>query len=257
MRRPEATRGRQPTDKFGCTDLPTRSSPPDLRESCRVRWSMPLADPKTYLAPLIAELQKPWPKNRTVNVVCHGHSVPAGYFKTPVVQTFDAYPHLLHRRLKAQLPHAVLNVIVTAIGGENSESGAARFEKDVLSLRPDLVTLDYALNDRALGLEKAERAWSQMIEAAKSRGIKVILLTPTGDSSARWADPSDPLSRHAAQVRALAERHSVALADSLAAFERYVLGGGKLTDLLSQVNHPSRLGHDLVVGELLRWFPSV
>ncbi len=213
-------------------------------------------DPQTYLAPLTAELKKTWPQNRTVNLVCHGHSVPAGYFKTPVVQTFDAYPHLLHRRVKAQFPHAVFNVIVTAIGGENSEQGAARFERDVLALRPDLVTIDYALNDRGLGLPKAERAWSQMIESAKSRGIKVVLLTPTGDTSSRWADPSDPLSQHATQVRTLAERHGVALADSLSAFERYVAGGGKLTDLMSQVNHPSRLGHDLVVGELLRWFPE-
>ncbi len=217
---------------------------------------MPPANPQAYLAPLTAELKKTWPQNRTVNLVCHGHSVPAGYFKTPVVQTFDAYPHLLHRRVKAQFPHAVMNVIVTAIGGENSEQGAARFERDVLSLRPNLVTIDYALNDRGLGLPKAERAWSQMIESAKSRGIKVVLLTPTGDTSVRWADPSDPLSQHAAQVRALAERHGVALADSLSAFERYVSGGGKLTDLMSQVNHPSRLGHDLVVGELLRWFPE-
>ena len=35
--------------------------------------------------------------NHTVNLVCHGHSVLAGYFKTPEVRTFDAYPYLLHR----------------------------------------------------------------------------------------------------------------------------------------------------------------
>ena len=47
-----------------------------------------------------------------------------------------------------QFPHAVLNVIVTAIGGEDSIAGAARFERDVLALRPAVVTIDYALNDR-------------------------------------------------------------------------------------------------------------
>jgi acyl-CoA thioesterase I len=217
---------------------------------------MPLPDPKTYLVPLLSELQKPWPGNRTLNLVVHGHSVPAGYFKTPEVRPFDSYPHLWHRRLKAQFPHAVLNVIVTAIGGENSESGAARFERDVLSLRPDLITIDYALNDRRLGLEKAARAWSQMIEAAKAKNIPLILLTPTGDTSARWGDSTDPLWQHAAQIRRLAERHGVGLADSLAAFERYIIGSGKLADLMSQVNHPNRLGHDLVTGELMRWFPE-
>ncbi|MEK5235702.1 hypothetical protein NST99_08380 [Paenibacillus sp. FSL L8-0470] len=32
---------------------------------------------------------------RTLNIVCHGHSVPSGYFATPIVDTFHAYPHLL------------------------------------------------------------------------------------------------------------------------------------------------------------------
>lgn len=36
-----------------------------------------------YLSPIIDELAKRWPDNRTVNIVCHGHSVPSGYFATP------------------------------------------------------------------------------------------------------------------------------------------------------------------------------
>src|ERR1035438_8926749 len=42
-----------------------------------------LADERSYLADVCAELVKSWPTNRTVNLVCHGHSVPAGYAKTP------------------------------------------------------------------------------------------------------------------------------------------------------------------------------
>jgi len=70
------------------------------------------------------------------------------FHKTPVVDTFNAYPHLLHLGLKERFPFAVINVAVTAIGGENSESGAARFERDVLNRKPDVITIDYALNDR-------------------------------------------------------------------------------------------------------------
>ena len=58
---------------------------------------------------VVAALKATWPGNRTVNIVCHGHSVPAGYFKTPVVDTFNAYPHLLHRGLKDRFPFAVIN----------------------------------------------------------------------------------------------------------------------------------------------------
>jgi acyl-CoA thioesterase-1 len=214
------------------------------------------ADTSTYLATITSRLSLSWPSNRTVNIVCHGHSVPAGYFKTPTVDTFDAYPHLLHRALSERFPHAVINVIVTAIGGENSEQGATRFERDVISLRPDVVTIDYALNDRKIGIARAEAAWRKMIELCIAKTIPVILLTPTGDKAAKLDDPNDPLNLHADQIRRLAAVYHVGLVDSLAQFRQYVSQGGKLGDLMSQGNHPNRKGHDLVAAELLKWFPN-
>ena len=38
-----------------------------------------VATPTTLLAPVVRELEREWPRNRTINIVCHGHSVPAGY----------------------------------------------------------------------------------------------------------------------------------------------------------------------------------
>ena len=57
---------------------------------------MAAANPLTYLEAIRGMLAKQWPDNRTVNLVCHGHSVPAGYFATPFVNTFEAYPCLLY-----------------------------------------------------------------------------------------------------------------------------------------------------------------
>jgi lysophospholipase L1-like esterase len=180
--------------------------------------------------------------------------VPSGYFKTPRVDTFDAYPHLLHREIKERFPFAVVNVIVTARGGENSANGAARFARDVLAIHPDVVTIDYSLNDRGIGLVRARTAWANMISQSLAAKARVILLTPTADLASRLKDPADPLNQHAEQVRALAREFDVALADSLAAFRRHVAGGGNLADLMSQGNHPNRAGHELAVRELLPWF---
>lgn len=213
-----------------------------------------IPDAAEYSRPLVQLFEAQWPKNRAVNIVCHGHSVPAGYFRTPVVQTFDAYPHLLHQAIKRKFPHAVVNVVVTAIGGENSEAGAKRFSRDVLSLHPDVVTIDYALNDRRIGLVKANTAWEEMILAAKKAGIKVILLTPSWDVSAKADDLDDPLHQHARQIRELAKKHGVGLADSLGAFLQEGKSGVKLESLMSQSNHPNRAGHELIVKGLLPWF---
>jgi lysophospholipase L1-like esterase len=212
------------------------------------------ATPDQYLRDVVSELSRQWPQNRTVNVVCHGHSVPAGYFRTPVVDTFNAYPHLLHLGIKEQFPYAVVNVVVTAIGGENSEAGEKRFERDVLTLRPDVVTIDYALNDRGLGLARAETAWKAMIAQAKAAGVRVILLTPTPDTSAKLDDPNDPLNQHAEQIRRLARENEVALVDSLALFQARIHAGEPLESFMSQSNHPNRKGHEIVAAELLKWF---
>jgi lysophospholipase L1-like esterase len=212
-------------------------------------------NPLTYLDPVLDELQKQWPGNRTVNVVCHGHSVPSGYFATPFVDTFSAYPHLLHRMIKERFPFAVCNVIVTAIGGENSEQGARRFEAEVLCHRPDVLTLDYALNDRRIGLDAAKAAWSGMIERALAKGSKVILLTPSWEKSYLLQNENWDLAQaHAAQVRELAAAYQIGLADTFARFEARVQCPEDLPALLSHVNHPSKAGHAIIADELATFF---
>ena len=111
------------------------------------------------------------------------------------------------------------NIIVTAIGGEAADQGAVRFDADVLTHQPDVVLIDYALNDRRIGLECARTNWMAMIEKAQAAGAKVILLTPTPDQSAKLEDPHDPLNQHAEQIRKLAAQYHVGLVDSLAAFK--------------------------------------
>ncbi len=215
-----------------------------------------VADSDQYLSELSKAMTVKWPKNKTLNIVCHGHSVPSGYFNTPIVDTFNAYPHLLHRALKEQNPHAVVNVIVTAIGGENAISGAKRFDAEVLTHKPDLLLIDYSLNDRRAGLEKSRAAWEEMITKAKQLDIEVLLLTPTPDKRADINDPEDPLNLHAEQVKKLAAKHGVGLVDSYAAFKKHLKSGGELDEMMSQVNHPNRKGHELVLAELLKWFPK-
>ncbi|MGN0999801.1 MAG: SGNH/GDSL hydrolase family protein [Faecousia sp.] len=209
----------------------------------------------SYLGPLLDEMAQQWPNNRTINIVCHGHSVPSGYFATPFVNAFHAYPHLLHKMVKERFPFAVTNVIVTAIGGENAASGAERFERDVLTHKPDVLTIDYCLNDRYIGLDSARRAWESMIQKAISHHVKVILCTPTWDNS--YYEQNEEwqlLVQHAQQVRDLADRYEVALADSFRAFERCISEPADLVRYLSHVNHPTEAGHQLVAQEIAKYF---
>ena len=219
-----------------------------------VSTTQPTVDAGNYMQDIHILLNTKWPKSRRINIVCHGHSVPAGYFKTPNVSTMNAYPHLLHELICKAYPFAVTNVIVTSIGGENAISGAKRFQADVLALRPDVITIDYALNDRRPGLKPAREAWSQMITAAKAANIKVILLTPTPDQAAKMDDPNDPINLHAQQIRELASEFQVGLVDSTKIFQDYIHVGNKLESVMSQVNHPNRQGHEMVARAIADWF---
>ncbi|WP_310558558.1 SGNH/GDSL hydrolase family protein [Flavobacterium sp.] len=218
-------------------------------------WSnAQIADSNSYLSDLKSKMQIEWPKNKTINIVFHGHSVPAGYFKTPNVNTLQAYPNLTLKKLKEIYPFAVINIIVTAIGGENSVKGAQRFERDVLIHKPDLIMIDYGLNDRKVGLEKAYSAWNVMIKQAKEQGIKVILLTPSPDQTVNFDNPENELKKHTNQIRKIATENQIALVDSYKAFEFLYSDKVQLSQYMSQVNHPNERGHELIADELIKWF---
>ena len=213
-----------------------------------------LADPDNYLTDIKTELKKEWPKNRTINLVFHGHSVPAGYFKTPVVNTFDSYPMQVLKIVKEKYPFAVINIINTSIGGENSLSGEKRFDSTVLNHHPDVLFIDYALNDRSAGLDKAAKAWSTMIEKALKRNIKVILLSPSPDQRVDILSPDNELEKHALQIKALAKKYDVGLIDSYEEFRNKVTSGEPITNYMSQVNHPNQKGNFLIANKIAAFF---
>ena len=222
--------------------------------SCHTNDKNEIASPSDYLNYIKSELKEEWPKNRTINLVFHGHSVPAGYFKTPIVNTLESYPFQLLKELKAIYPHAVINIINTSIGGENSMSGEKRFKSDVLIHKPDVLFIDYALNDRAIGLNKSHKAWSIMISKALKEDIKIILLTPSPDQSVNILKPNNELEQHTEQIKRLSKEKGVGLIDSYELFRNKVVLGENISIYMSQVNHPNKKGHQLITNEIIKYF---
>jgi acyl-CoA thioesterase-1 len=206
-----------------------------------------------YLSDVKTALRAIWPNNRTVNIIFHGHSVPAGYRDNHEVHTLESYPNLVLKKLKAKYPYAPVNVIITAIGGENAVKGETRFAEDVLQKKPDVILIDYALNDRGVGLEKSREAWEKMIQAALKQHIKVILLTPSPDQRNDIIAPNNELEQHATQIRMLAQKYHVALVDPFILFQKIIKDGGKISDYMASVNHPNDKGHE-IIDEIMKWF---
>ncbi|MBA0428371.1 MULTISPECIES: GDSL-type esterase/lipase family protein [Stenotrophomonas] len=223
--------------------------------SCRAEsLAVPLAhegEASRCIAAVVKDMKVAWPGNQTINIVAFGHSVPAGYAITPEVRKKDAYPRLLEDALADRYPHAVLNVITSGVGGQNSTQGLARFQRDVLDHHPRVVLIDFALNDRPLGVEVAKGNLTKIVDGVRSAGACPVLLTPTWDEQASPNQPGDALGEQAAMIRGLAKQLDVPLADSLAAFAAY---RGDRHLLMAQFNHPNKEGHKIVLSQIMPLF---
>ena len=113
----------------------------------------------------IAERNKDYYGKKPVTIVCLGDSVTHGCFEV-FMNRFGlidtryrpdrGYAAQLRRRLDALYPAAAVSVLNAGVSGGNAVHGLARLERDVLSHKPDLVIVNFALNDSCGGLEKLE-----------------------------------------------------------------------------------------------------
>lgn len=217
-----------------------------------------IPDKREYLKEEATELNRIWPDNKCMNIVCHGHSIPCGYTTNHVVRMQDAYPRLLHDLLCSRFPMAVINVIVTSIGGENAVSGAKRLESDVLIHKPSILTIDYGRNDMFCPLEEVEKAWRRMIEGALEKNCKILLITPAPDCGQPYYEIEKKLNSDeeiTAMIARLATEYEIGMADAEGAFHKELSSGKSISDFLLSVNHPGRAGHQIIAGEILQWFP--
>lgn len=210
------------------------------------------SEEKDYLFELKEQLQLKWPNNRTINVVFHGHSVPSGYFRAGRVNSQAAYPHLFLEFLTENYQTAVINCITTSIGGEQSEQGAKRFKDDVLCLKPDLLFIDYALNDRSIGIERTEVAWRLMIQEALEAEIKLVLMTPTPDLNEDILDENAPLVAYAKMIQKLGDEYHIPVVNVYRQFKKLKQSGTDISKYMSQNNHPNELGHQVVLEEIVK-----
>lgn len=206
-----------------------------------------------YLDSLKKELKVMWPNNHTKNLVFHGHSVPTGYTTGGVLDRLSAYPFRTLKKVNDFYPYSVVNTITTSIGGEQAEQGAKRFKDNVLNHKPHVLFIDYGLNDRSIGLERAKIAWEQMIQEALAYGTKVILLTPTPDLKEDITSDESPLAKHSEQIRSLANKYNVGLVDSYALFKA-IAEIQPLKGYMSQNNHINQKGHQFVADAIFEYF---
>ena len=84
---------------------------------------------------------------------------------------------------RALYPAAAVNVLNAGISGDNASGALARLERDVLSRKPDLVTVNLALNDAMnpdveAGLAAYAAAMGEIMDRVLASGAECMLVTP-------------------------------------------------------------------------------
>jgi lysophospholipase L1-like esterase len=105
------------------------------------------------------------------------------------ITQFGGYVRDIDAVLAQQYPQMKIPAIINkGISGQKAEDLAARFEKDVVALKPAYVTISIGINDvwHRLGQPHDEKVLAayktnvaKMVDMAQKAGIKAILLTPT------------------------------------------------------------------------------
>ncbi len=194
----------------------------------------------------------------------------------------EVYAQCLPRTLAA---HGIKAEVTNAgVGDTTTREGRARLDKDVRRFAPDLVVIQFGINDSWIDVDlgRTEPRLTRdeyrdnlryFIRTLRQDGAMVILMTP---NPMRWSDPfyieafrkhpglldtrqergiNALLDRYAQDVRDVARDEGTALVDVLAAFEDYgAQPGMSINDLLLAGDgiHPNNEGQRMVCEMLTR-----
>ena len=189
----------------------------------------------------------------------------------------DGYVWLLDKQLKALYPNHQIEIINAGISGHKATDMQARFQRDVLDKKPDLVTISVGINDvwhgfydfknktrhprgdLAAGIplplyrEKVEA----MIRAAQSAGVRVALLSPTIIYEDLRSDENVRLRQYIQALRSLAKQHkcifidlNTPFHDIISTYQRYANSAVNL--LTTDGVHMNKAGYRLMASLILR-----
>ncbi len=176
-------------------------------------------------------------------IVLFGDSITAGF---AVRRGFD---HFWLSMLKETYPKAAVAMRNQGACGATSFDGLARLDGSVVAHNPDLVTVNFGINDMYSGIRLGEFK-GNLIEIVESPELLLLssepLMTPKFDRI---------VLGYYQVLEDVAEEMGVGFVDVYGAWMRRVAEGVPLDSLiLPGLDHPNELGYRIIAEELMRFF---
>src|SRR5512136_828132 len=109
-----------------------------------------------------------------ITIVTFGDSITAGY------AVRRGFPSFWKEMLQQKYPDARIEMINSGVSGDTTMDGLARLDWSVLSYEPDLVTVNFGINDCVMGLELEEFEMNlvEMVRRIRAGpGSEILLLS--------------------------------------------------------------------------------
>ena len=227
----------------------------------------PLPEPLGQLRETIDRKVAAYPAGGPVMIVAFGDSVTMGATVSGVLDPQHVYHNQLKQMLEKKYPRGVFSLINSGIGGDTARKAITRVARDVVTYKPHLTIVGFALNDVSTDPSKLadyKESLRQIVRTIREKTTSdIVLLTPNfmlaRDNSRvapyqRKLIPSmiklqneGHLARYAQAVRDVAVAENVPVADVYAEWEKQSGLGLDTTDWLANgLNHPDAHGHEIV-----------
>jgi acyl-CoA thioesterase-1 len=184
-----------------------------------------------------------------VTIVALGDSITAGY------AVRRGFPSFWKQMLVEKYPDAKTEMINSGISGDTSSDGLARLDWSALAYEPDLVTINFGINDcvLGLGLEEFEMNFVEMVRRIRAGPNSEILLLSS--------QPLETLPYYRLvldyyqSVQRVAKEMDTGFVDVYGSWMARVQEGTPLGSLiLPGLDHPNEAGYRIIAEELMRLF---
>lgn len=173
--------------------------------------------------------------------VAFGDSITDGY---GVSRGFVSF---LTEWISIAFPELDLRIVNTGMSGDTSRGGLYRLGRDVLDHRPDLVTINFGVNDAFSGISPGQFADNLREMAIRIRdiGCEKILMLSCEAIPEEWAERQ--VLPYWDAMRALAQETGCVYADVHGKWVREVRAGRSESELIIPGDlHPNEEGHRLI-----------
>jgi lysophospholipase L1-like esterase len=155
-----------------------------------------------------------------------------------------------------------IKVVPAGISGHKSDQMRGRLEADVLSKKPDWMTLSCGVNDvwhgeRGVSLEDYKINITDIVDRCEKAGVKVIILTSTQIRLPLDNAENTKLAAYNAFLRELAKERGLPLADlnaDMAGAQKALAAAGSKSPLTTDGVHMNHLGNLMMARGVLRAF---